>query len=358
MKILFYFGHPAQYHFQKYSIKELRSKGHEIIILIKTKDVLESLMKDNNEEYINILPEGRKQSKLAILLGLVKRDFRLFRFALRKKIDLFIGTDPSLSHVGFFLNIPVITVLEDDIEVIPSLAKLTYPLTSCILVPTTVRVGKYENKKISYEGYMKLAYLHPNRFKPLSIEIKKPYFLLRLSQLNAHHDFGIKGISEVLLDQIVEILSKKGKVYISSEKNLSSKYESFQLTIKPSEMHQYLANASILISDSQSMSMEAAMLGVPSIRFSDFAGKISVLEELEHKYKLTFGVTTDNPQLLISKINQFISEPNLMETFKERKEKMLSDKIDVTAFMVWFIECYPQSAAIMKQNPDYQYTFK
>lgn len=30
---------------------------------------------------------------------------------------------------------------------------------------------------------------------------------------------------------------------------------------------------------------------------------------------------------------------------------MLSDKIDVTAFMVWFIENYPKSAKIMKENP-------
>jgi len=37
---------------------------------------------------------------------------------------------------------------------------------------------------------------------------------------------------------------------------------------------------------------------------------------------------------------------------------MLADKIDVTAFFVWFIENYPDSAKIMKENPDYQYKFK
>jgi hypothetical protein len=31
---------------------------------------------------------------------------------------------------------------------------------------------------------------------------------------------------------------------------------------------------------------------------------------------------------------------------------MLSDKIDVTAFMVWFVENYPESVKIMKENPD------
>jgi len=58
---------------------------------------------------------------------------------------------------------------------------------------------------------MKLAYLHPDRFTPLQLDIKKPYFLIRLSQLNAHHDFGIKGLNEHLLDQIIAMLSNQGR---------------------------------------------------------------------------------------------------------------------------------------------------
>lgn len=42
----------------------------------------------------------------------------------------------------------------------------------------------------------------------------------------------------------------------------------------------------------------------------------------------------------------------------KRKENMLSDKIDVTSFMVWFVENYPESAKIMKENPEYQKRFK
>jgi len=83
----------------------------------------------------------------------------------------------------------------------------------------------------------------------------------------------------------------------------------------------------MLISDSQSMSMEAAMLGVPSIRFSDFAGRISVLEELEYKYKLTYGISTDHPEKLIEKLTELLNEPDLAGTFQFRRNKMLSDKL-------------------------------
>ena len=50
--------------------------------------------------------------------------------------------------------------------------------------------------------------------------------------------------------------------------------------------------------------------------------------------------------------------PNIKKEWKNRRENMLNDKIDVTAFFTWFIENYPQSAQIMRENPDYQYKFK
>ena len=38
--------------------------------------------------------------------------------------------------------------------------------------------------------------------------------------------------------------------------------------------------------------------------------------------------------------------------------KMLSEKIDVTAFWAWFMENYPESADVMKKDPDFQHRFK
>ena len=105
------------------------------------------------------------------------------------------------------------------------------------------------------------------------------------------------------------------------------------------------------------MAVEAAILGTPSIRFSDFAGRIGVLEELEHKYGLTYGIKTSEPEKLYAKIEELLRFPNLKEEWQKRRQKMLSEKIDVTAFMVWFIENYPESAKVMRENPDYQFRF-
>lgn len=357
MKLLFYFGHPAQYLFLRETIRRLRqSEMHEIIILIKTKDVLESLVKADGIPYRNILMQERGRSKLAVAWSLVQRLITIFPVLIRERPDLLIGTDASVAQLGMLLRINRVTITEDDYQIIKTLAKLTFPFTQTILCPVVCDVGKWTSKKVGYAGYMKLGYLHPNVFKVdesvrFRYGLNDSFVLVRLVRLTAHHDFGVKGISGRLLDQLIEVVSAMGhKVFISSESPLDEKYMQYRLEIQPADMHQILAAASLLVCDSQSMSVEAAVLGIPSIRYSSFAGRISVLEELEHTYQLTYGIQPGQEENLLGKARALLAEPNLKQDFQHRRMRMLRDKIDVTAFLFWFIENYPTSAVLMKTN--------
>lgn len=364
MRLLIYLGHPAQFYFFKNVIRELENNGHRIKILLKTKDILEQLVQDAGFDYVNIQKTIRKNNILAIATASFARTFGVFKIARQYKAEMILGTDASVAQASKLLSIPGITVLEDDIEVIAKMAKLTYPFTDSIVVPAECRVGKWEAKKIPYNGYMKLAYLHPNRFTPDKEIVKKyipedKFCIVRLAQLTAFHDVGIKGLNVNLVLKIITLAQRLGyKVYISSEATPDEQLKVFQLKIRHSDIHHVMSCASLLLSDSQSMSVEAAMLGIPSLRFSDFSGRISVLEELEHKYELTFGIKTDNAQGLYDKMKELLSLPNLREEFQRRRKKMLSEKIDVTAFFVWFIENHPISRRTMKENPEYQSRFR
>ena len=46
------------------------------------------------------------------------------------------------------------------------------------------------------------------------------------------------------------------------------------------------------------------------------------------------------------------------DVFKARRDKMLREKIDYSAFLTWFIDNYPESKNEMVKNSDYQYKFK
>jgi len=60
---------------------------------------------------------------------------------------------------------------------------------------------------------------------------------------------------------------------------------------------------------------------------------------------------------VLEKIIELVRTENLAETCRAKRLKMLSEKIDVTAFLVWFVENYPDSADVMKKLPDFDKRF-
>lgn len=363
-KILIYLGHPAHFHIYKNAIPVWKANGSQIFILIKKKDVLEDLLQASNLDYFNILSKGRGDSKFAIYYGVLKRSIRLFFFCSKHKPDLLIGTSFENSLIGKLLNIPVINVNEDDAAVVPHYARISYPLASVILNPKVCNSGKWDEKALKHHSYHELAYLHPNHFAPDQAVVDKyiptdqPYFLIRLAKLTAHHDRGKKGIDAEIVAKIIEILQPWGQVYISAERELEPQLETFRLKINPLDMHHVLAFSQIYIGDSQTMAAEAGVLGVPFIRFNDFVGKIGYLKELEDVYQLGYGIKTCEVDRLHRVLSNLVTMSDRKQLYQERRNKMLSEKIDFSQFLTWFVENYPRSAQIMKENPDYQYRFR
>ena len=361
-KFLFYLGHPAHFHLFKYTIKELHSKNYPVEIVIKKKDVLENLVQAQGWNYKNIYPKDRNENKVAILFSLLKKDQELFKIVNQFKPSLMIGTSSEITHIGKIMNIPSLVVNEDDAEAVPFFAKLSYPLATNILVPSSCSVGRWREKTIFYEGYHELAYLHPKRIKLNNVIIKnekdKKIFFLRFAKLTAHHDEGKTGISDSLALEIVNKLKHYGNVYISSERELNEELDKYRITLPPSEILSFLSSCNLYIGDSQTMTAEAAVMGIPSIRFNDFVGKLSYLEELEHKYKLTYGIKTSEPDKFFKKLDELLSFPDLQEEWQKRKTKMLSDKIDVTGFFIWLVENYPDSKNKITNDPLFINNFK
>lgn len=361
MKYLFVIGHPAQFHFLKNIIFELK-KRNTVEVLITSKDILEDLCIKNKFDFHNvILPSRTKSSKYSLFVYFIKRYISIFKIISRFKPDLILGSEITLPLLGKTFKIPSIIFSEDDAKIIPQFAKIAYPFASVILSPVSCNAGKWERKKIGYCGFQKLAYLHPNRFTPNSDGIKsitkEKFFLLRFAHLKAYHDTNRSGITDEIAKKLIDLLSAKGHIYISAERALDPCFEKYRLKTDINEIHNVLYFADMYIGDSQSMAVESALLGTPCIRFNDFAGEIGVLEELEHKYGLTYGVKTNKPDQLYEKVEEFLIQNNIKDEFKKRQGKMLADKIDVSAFMVWFIENYPASKKIMHEKPDYQYNF-
>ena len=226
-------------------------------------------------------------------------------------------------------------------------------------------VKEKKKETIFYPGYQELAYLHPNCFKPdinvlneLEINKDDPFFILRFNVFKAHHDIGITGLTLKQKLELIEILKTKGKVFITTERNIEPELVEYQLKVSPEKIHSLMSYATMFLGDSQTMTSESAVLGVPSLRCNSFAGRIAYLEEEEHKYHLTFGFKPDNFAEMIFKLKELLDMPNLKEEWQKRREKMLNDKIDVTSFWCWFIENYPNSMSLIKNTQEFWQKFK
>jgi predicted glycosyltransferase len=364
-KFLFYIGHPAHYHNVKWVSKMLQDKGHEVLWVVREKDVLFELVEDVKEQYhITFIKESAPKNKLDRVKRIAKREGIMFKLMRKQKPDLAIGTDLVIAHVGNLLGIPSIIINEDDAEAVPLFAKYGLKYCSTNLAPDTCSAGAFEHKTIHYPGYQELAYLHPNYFTPEKEKIEHlfgdafQYFILRFSSLNAHHDHGVEGINDQRALELIELLQPYGKVWITSERELSKKLEPYRIQIPAKEMHHALNYASMYIGDSQTMAAEAAVLGTPSLRFNDFVGKLGYLEELEHKYHLTYGFPTDQFDALKQKVEELLDIKSLTSEWEAKKQKMLDESIDVTAFWLNFFEHYPINIEKIKGDKNYFSTFR
>ncbi len=363
MRYLIFLGHPAHFHLFKNIVSELKRKGHDVKLLIRSKDILEQLCVSSGIEFVNVLPETRNKTSWSIIISYLKKYKRISKIIREFKPNLLMGSEPSLAHLGKFFNIPSFIFSEDDAAIIPQFAKIAYPFVDVILSPQSCNAGKWEYKKIGYNGFHKLAYLHPEVFTPNENELeeiigKGDYFILRFAELNAYHDTNKEGINNTIAKKIIELLKPHGNIYISSERILDPELEKYRININPLKVHHLMYHAKMYIGDSQSMAVEAALLGTPGIRFNDFAREIGVLNELEQKYLLTNSFKTKQENELMNQILNMLVMPDLKKVYAERRKIMLNDKINVFKFFIWFIENYPSSQTTMQQNPNYQYNFK
>ena len=99
----------------------------------------------------------------------------------------------------------------------------------------------------------------------------------------------------------------------------------------------------MLIGDTQTMATEAGILGTPAIRCNSFVGENDMgnFIELEKKYDLIYSYRDQDEAL--NKALELLKDDNLKREWAKKIERLLNEKIDVTKFMVEFIENYPQS---------------
>ena len=361
MNILIDINHPAHVHLMRNSYKMLVEKGNKVLVAVKEIPSAMKLLDLYGIPYVNI---GKKDDALGKKgLDQLVFDKRLLKLVREHHIELGVGSSINITHVSKLSKMKSIILDDDDDEVEPLFVKFGHPFADTILSPMdTPRKSK---KTVYVNSYHELAYLHPNSFTPDSsvlnaagVKDGEPYFILRFNAFKAHHDIGVVGLTIENKRRLVNYLKTKGKVFITTERDIDDEFKPYQLKVSPEKAHSLMYYATMLVGDSQTMTSEAAVLGTPAIRCNTFVGRIHYLEEEEHKYKLTYGFRPEQSEAMFQRIEELLAMPNLKQEWQVRRQKMLSEKIDYAQFLTWFVENYPESKQTILENPDYQYRFK
>ena len=331
--LLFDIVHPAHVHLFKNVIRHFQEKGHRVVVISRRKDVVNVLLE---HYHINFLSLSRAASKpQGQFLELVRRDLGVLKLHLRHHFSAAFGTSASIAHLSAVSRVKSFVFEMDDDDVVSLFAKLTYPFATGIVVPSCLRFKKWRKKRMIHNSYHELAYLHPDQFSPDPDILKKyglkphGYVVLRKSALKAHHDLKARGLESRIMESVLDIL-KPFPVVRSWEREGGSSFE-------PWDMHDILAFAKLVISDSQTMTRESAILGTPSIRYNSFVGRLSCFEELEDKFGLTFGFRPGDEPKMLDTIRGLLRRGDLAEEWQEKRKRLLAEKPN---FLKWITETF------------------
>ncbi|RLM53657.1 DUF354 domain-containing protein [Halobellus sp. Atlit-31R] len=337
MKALFDLGHPAHVHLFKNAIKGLQRDGHSTCVLSRDKDITIALLDQYDIDHVPLSAMGNKTYSLAVEWG--KREIRTLRTAWNYDPDVILSVaSPPAAHASVLTGCP--KLLFNDSEPGHLASALTHPVSDVIYTPESFR-SDLGRKQHTYPGYHELAYLHPNQFDPdpdslrdFGVDPSAEYFVLRFVSMGAHHDVGHHGLSRQTKSELVSTLSDHGDVYISTEGQLPPAFEEFRLPVPPELLHHLLYYADLYAGDSQTMATEAALLGTPAVRSNSFVGDNDMgnFVELEERYDLLYSRSDEDEVLDL--VRELVDDPETAERWQEKRDKLVSEKIDVSEFII------------------------
>jgi len=346
MKVGIFLNTPAQVYFYKEIVKCLEKRGHTVILLARDYGETIQLLNELGLKYFVFCEAGK--SKYSKIMNLPFSLFKAIRLSSKFKPEIITGFGLYSTLSSFFLKRTCILFGDSEprIGLIQSIHYKILSLFADTIITPTSFLDDLGPKQIRINSCKELAYLHPDCYKPnkqifdlLKLEGNEDYAVVRFNSFDATHDVGVKGFRLQDKIDLINMLSEYTNVFISFEGAAPKEIEKYRLNTPKKRIHDVLYYAKLLVADTQTMSMEAAVLGTPVVRTNSFVGEndLGYLVEAEKKYGLVFNF--QSPEMAIEKAKELIQNPNLKREWENKREKLLKDKnVDIVQFMVNFIE--------------------
>jgi hypothetical protein len=311
MRYLFFTNTPAHVHMYKHAAARLRDEGHEVLVLGRDYGCTVPLLRYTDLPF-RVYGEC-DTTKGSLFRELPRHYVNIARLTRRFDPDLIFGMGSYAAHAGLMTQTPVVLLVDSEPTSLDHL--LSQPFANAILTPHAFRKDLGENH-YRFRGFKESAYLHPEVFSPrgdirdrLGLDEDEEYAILRLNAFGSHHDVNQSGFGPADRRTLIDRLSEDVTVLVSDEGGdmRFDDVDAEPFDLHPALLHDALAEASLLVADTQTMVTEAALLGTPAVRSNSFVGDDDMgnFVELER-------------QGLVYNVGEF-------EAVLERSERLLDD---------------------------------
>jgi len=337
MRQLFFTNTPAHVHLYKHAVEELRERGHDARILARDYGCTTDLLDWYDLPYTTY---GRcDTSKYSLLRNLPSHYRNILTSAVRFDPDLLFGMGAYSAHAGAVSRSPVVLILDSEPTSLDH--KISKPFADAMLTPAAFQKDLGENH-YEFPGFKECAYLHPDVYEPagdvrdsLGLDPDERFVLVRFNAFGSHHDVGEGGFDPAQRRTLVEELAAEATVLLSDEGNDTDTEtlpaRSFDL--HPALLHDALAEADLLVADTQTMVTEAALLGTPAVRSNSFVGQDDMgnFIELEERGLVQNRRAFDE---VLDAATDLLADPTATSRWERRREAFMSETVNLTDVIV------------------------
>ena len=339
MRLLVDILHPAHVHLFRAFIAEMQARGHEVLVTAREKDIAVELLQAFGIPHRTL--SVQRKGAVNMVTELARRAWAVWRLSRDFKPDVLIGCmGPAIAIAGRFM--PARTVVYYDNETARIVNAVVSRLCDAYMTPVSF-VGDMGRAHRRYEGFHGLAYLHPDRFRPdpavlaeLDLSPESPFFVVRFVAWESVHDVGETGFSDAGKRRLIERLAREGRVILSVEGAVPTEFRHYCAKVPVEQMHHLLAYCRLFVGESATMAEEACLLGSHAI-FVSRSGR-GVIDEIERRYGLAHYFTAGDEDRALARLDELLALADVKADATARQQKLLAEKIDLTAAMVETVE--------------------
>ena len=337
MRFVFFTNTPAHVHLYKHAVDRLERAGHDVLVLGRDYGCTVALLDRYDLPYR--LYGSCGTTKGSLFRNLPGHYARIVPAVRSFDPDVIFGVGAYAAHAGLVSGAPAVLVLDSEPTSLDH--AVSRPFAAAFLTPHAFGKDLGENH-YQFHGFCETAYLHPDAYRPnpgiredLGLADDDEFVLLRFNAFGSHHDVGQSGFTPEQRERLVETFADHATVFVSDEGGTLD-LESLparEFDVHPALLHDALSAARLVVTDTQTVCTEAALLGTPVVRSNSFVGDgdMGNFTELERQ-----GLVVNTPDFeeVVSTGVDVLVDESIGEEWRRRRNEYVGGLVDLSDVIV------------------------